>query len=78
VASAGRFLCGKSHSEKPSGALRFHYAQDGLEQKLEEPIMTPNSDRNTLYVLACSTFGAIFSLAATWTLIAHSAQPLVA
>jgi hypothetical protein len=40
--------------------------------------MTTNSDRNTLYVLACSTFGAIFSLAATWIFVAHSAQPLVA
>jgi hypothetical protein len=62
----------------PSGALPFHHAQDGLERKLEEPIMTTNSDRNTLYVLACSTFGAIFSLAATWMFVAHSVQPLVA
>ena len=40
--------------------------------------MSTNSDRNTLYVLACSTFGAIFSLAATWMFVAHSVQPLVA
>jgi hypothetical protein len=33
---------------------------------------------NTLYVLACSTLGAIFSLAATWIFVAHSMQPMVA
>jgi hypothetical protein len=40
--------------------------------------MTPQSDSNTLYVLACSTLGAIFSLAATWIFVAHSVAPMVA
>jgi hypothetical protein len=40
--------------------------------------MTPKSDTNMLYVLACSTLGAIFSLAATWIYVAHSVQPMVA
>jgi hypothetical protein len=40
--------------------------------------MTTQSDSNTLYVLACSTLGAIFSLAATWIFVAHTVQPMVA
>jgi hypothetical protein len=40
--------------------------------------MPPQSDSRSLYVLVASTLGAILSLAATWILIAHSVQPLVA
>jgi hypothetical protein len=40
--------------------------------------MTPQLDSNTLYVLTCSTLGAIFSLAATWIFVALYVQPMVA
>ena len=40
--------------------------------------MTTQSDSNTLYVLACSKLGVIFSLAATWIFVAHTVQPMVA
>ena len=40
--------------------------------------MTTQTDSNTLYVLAASTLGAIFGLAATWVFVAHSVQSMVA
>jgi hypothetical protein len=44
--------------------------------------ISTQSDSGTLYVLITSTLGAMFSLAATWIIVAHevvhSATPLVA
>ena len=44
--------------------------------------ISAQSDSRTLYVLITSTLGAMFSLAATWIIVAHevvhSATPLVA
>jgi hypothetical protein len=44
--------------------------------------MPTQSDSRSLYVLITSTLGAMFSLAATWIIVAHevvhSAAPLVA
>lgn len=43
--------------------------------------ISTQSDGRTLYVLVTSTLGAMFSLAATWIIVAHevvhSATPLV-
>jgi hypothetical protein len=40
--------------------------------------MTTQSDNSTLYVLVSSLAGTVLSLAATWIVVAHSMQPMVA
>jgi hypothetical protein len=44
--------------------------------------ISTQSDSRTLYVLITSTLGAMFSLAATWIIVAHevvhAATPLIA
>src|SRR4029079_7706007 len=59
--------------------------KSGLGQKLGGPAMSQistRSDNRSLYVLITSTLGAMFSMAATWIIVAHqvvhSATPLVA
>jgi hypothetical protein len=59
--------------------------KSGLGQKLGGPAMSQistRSDNRSLYVLITSTLGAMFSMAATWIIVAHqvvhSATPLFA
>jgi hypothetical protein len=40
--------------------------------------MAPQSDTRTLYVLVSSLAGTVLSLGATWIIVAHSVQPMVA
>jgi len=40
--------------------------------------MAPQSDTSSLHVLICSLAGTVLSLAATWIVVAHSAQPMIA
>ena len=40
--------------------------------------MAPQSDTSSLYVLICSLAGTVLSLSATWIVVAHSAQAMIA
>jgi len=49
-----------------------------LGRKLGGSVMAPQSDTSSLYVLICSLAGTVLSLAATWIVVAHSAQAMIA
>jgi hypothetical protein len=49
-----------------------------LGRNSEDLVMAPQSDTSSLYVLICSLAGTVLSLAATWIVVAHSAQAMIA
>ena len=83
-----RLTCGKSHSENRDGEASSHKLKMSWASELKEIAVTRSktrkvpqfsSDHPFPYVLVCSTFGTIISLAAVWIVTAHSvAQAMVA
>jgi hypothetical protein len=74
------FLADVAITTAPTRAMLYDspHAQEGLGQKLGGSVMAPQSDTSSLYVLICSLAGTVLSLAATWIVVAHSAQAMIA
>jgi hypothetical protein len=74
------FLADVAIITAPTRAMLYDspHAQEGLGQKLGGSVMAPQSDTSSLYVLICSLAGTVLSLAATWIVVAHSAQAMIA
>jgi hypothetical protein len=74
------FLADVAITTAPTRAMLYDspHAQEGLGQKLGGSVMAPQSDTSSLYVLICSLAGTVLSLAATWIVVANSAQAMIA
>jgi hypothetical protein len=74
------FLADVAITTAPTRAMLYDspHAHEGLGQKLGGSVMAPQSDTSSLYVLICSLAGTVLSLAATWIVVAHSAQAMIA
>jgi len=68
------FLADVAFTTAPTRAMLYDspHAQEGLGQKLGGSVMAPQSDT------ICSLAGTVLSLAATWIVVAHSAQAMIA
>jgi hypothetical protein len=74
------FCAGVAITTAPIQAMLYDspHAHEGLGQELGGSVMAPQSDTSSLYVLICSLAGTVLSLAATWIVVAHSAQAMIA